>query len=462
LSTALSLIEAYRNFRQRPVPPEGHGLALFPFLLFVVIFLGSGILLTVQGHDKAFYQMPAAVAILPAIILSVLLGRVSVNKSLQQFLEGSGHLNIITMCFIYLLAGAYSEVMEAIGAVQSTVNFSLRFISGFMLLPGIFIVTSFISLAMGTSMGTIAAMAPIVLEIADATGIPFSLAMGALLGGAMFGDNLSMISDTTIAATQTQECSMKDKFQLNFSIALPAMVVTVLFLAIIGKPGQVADLGSYELIKVLPYGLVLALALLGMNVLVVLTIGILCAGIVGFMHMDSFTLLFFGQKIYAGFLKMVDILLLSLMIGGLGEMVKQQGGLAFLIHKISQIAKKVTRQDSSRIIGEFGIGSLVSVVDVCTANNTVAILISGDAAREIAKKDGVEPRRAASLLDIFSCVVQGLLPYGAQILLIGSLSELSPFAIVKNNHYCLVLGGLTILAILFKYPRDIFGFKGSS
>lgn len=458
----LPFFDSLKQYWRRPVPETGSGLALLPLLFFILLFLGAGLVLTFQGQEKAFYQISPAVVILPAILLSVLIGRSKVTESLSQFLQGAGHLNIITMCFIYLLAGAYSDVMQAIGGVESTVNFSLRFISGFMLLPGIFITTSFISLAMGTSMGTIAAMTPIVLSIADASGISFPLAMGALVGGAMFGDNLSMISDTTIAAVQTQKTTLKDKFQLNFSISFPAMVITVLVLAVIGTPGDVTDIGPYQLIKVLPYGVVLGLALLGMNVLVVLTLGLLCAGVIGIATVDGFTLFLYGQKIYTGFTKMMEILILTLMIGGLGEMVKQQGGLSFLIDKISRFSKIFAHKVNSRIVGEFGIGALVSMVDVCTANNTVAILISGDAAEEIAKKDGVEPRRAASLLDIFSCVIQGILPYSAQILLVGSLSEQSPFSIITNNHYCFILGGLTILAILVGYPRDIFGFKEKS
>lgn len=437
------------------------GKALLPLVLFVITFVGAGIALTMQGFDKPFYQISASVAILPAIVLSTLLSREKIQATIKHFLGGAGHVNILTMVFIYLLAGAYSEVVEGIGGVEATVNFGLQFISGSMLLPGIFVISSFISFAMGTSMGTLAAMTPIAIGIAQSTGLSFPLTMGALVGGAMFGDNLSLISDTTIAAVQTQGCEMRDKFRMNFSIAIPAFLITIFILVAIGSVGVVEVVGQYEIIKILPYALVLSLAILGLNVMAVLMIGILFAGLVGFLQIDGFTIPIFTQKIYTGFNKMSEIIILSLMIGGLGEMIKQQGGMRYLIKKITRLTTIFSKNDKSRILGEIEIGSLVSVIDVCTANNTVAILISGDTASEIAKKHEISPKRSASLLDIFSCIFQGLLPYSAQILLVGSLSGISPLDIISNNYYCFILGFVCLLSIIFGYPRDSYSFNES-
>ena len=406
--------------------------ALLPLLLFLLIFLGSGIYYTAIGTDFAFYQIKAPVAILPAIILAVLLARDTLNRTLEAFVAGVGDSNIITMALVFLLAGAFATVTEAIGGVSATVNMGLSFIPTSMVLPGLFLIGAFISTAMGTSMGTIGALAPVALGFAQATGLPIPLAMGAIIGGAMAGDNLSIISDTTIAATRTQGVSMRDKFKLNLVIALPV----------------VAD---YQLLLVLPYIAVLVLALSGLNVLAVLMAGIVLSGLTGLFIADEYSLASWGGDIYRGFEGMLEIMVLSMFIGGLSAIMKREGGLDWVRERIQRIAGAVGK--TSKRAGEAAIAALVSVTNLFVANNTVAIIISGSVARELAEDYAVDRRRSASLLDIFSCVIQGLIPYGAQILLAGSLASISPLALVGQVYYCWLLAAVAIAAIIFGFPR---------
>ncbi|MDK2800802.1 MAG: hypothetical protein PWQ70_2421 [Clostridiales bacterium] len=431
---------------------KSNAAALLPLLAFLVLFIGTGIYLTSTGTEFAFYQLPAPVAILPAIVLAIWIGKEEINQKIDTFLKGVGDSNIITMCIIYLLAGGFASVAKAIGGVESTVNLGLSIIPASLVLPGIFMISAFISTAMGTSMGTIAAIAPIAVEVANKTDISVAITVGAVVAGAMFGDNLSMISDTTIAATKTQGCSMKDKFKFNLLIALPAAILTIIILLIMSTNGTVSNIGGYNFLKVIPYLLILIMALIGINVFVVLTAGIVITGMVGFITTQGYTLLQFSKDIYGGFTGMQEILILSLLIGGLGELIKQQGGIEFLIRVIDKITSKFSKGGNRVKVGEFGISAVVSLADICTANNTVAIIISGGIAKEIAEKNGVDPRRSASLLDIFSCVFQGLIPYGAQVLLAGSIAKISPIAIIPHIYYPIILGITAIVAIITGFP----------
>ncbi|WP_031484286.1 Na+/H+ antiporter NhaC family protein [Maridesulfovibrio frigidus] len=428
---------------------EANGWALAPLALFLVIFIGTGFSLTMSETNMAFYQLSATVAILPAIAWAVWMGKGVLTDKINVFLRGAGDSGIITMCMIYLLAGGFASVAKAIGGVESTVNLGLSVVPASMVLPGLFIIAAFIATAMGTSMGTIAAIAPIAVGVATKTDIPSALLMGSVVGGAMFGDNLSMISDTTIAATRTQGCEMADKFKMNFLIAMPAAVLTIVILYIVGEGGQVLQEGSYSLIKVLPYFLILAMAVIGINVFIVLGSGIVLTGIVGLISVTDFGMLKFSQDIYSGFTGMQEILVLSLLIGGLGELIKYHGGITYIINFIG----KLTRGTKSTRAGEFSIGALSVFSDLCTANNTVAIILTGGMAKEIAKSHNVDPRRSASLLDIFSCIIQGLIPYGAQILLAGSISQLSPLEIVGNMYYCYILAFVAIISIIIGFPK---------
>ena len=357
------------------------------------------------------------------------------------------------MCLIYLLAGAFASVAKAAGGVDATVNFGLSIIPSQFVLPGLFIITAFVATAMGTSMGTIGAIAPIALGLSEASDLSLPLCIGAVVGGAMFGDNLSIISDTTIAATRSQGCAMRDKFRMNFLIALPAAVLTLLWLYIQGADATITQATDYEFMKVIPYIAVLVLAISGLNVLLVLFTGIILAGAVALLSVADYSIAQYSKDIYAGYTGMQEILILSLLIGGLGALMKAQGGLEFLAQQIQRFTNKRGDEPHTRA-GEAAISVAVALTNVCTANNTVAIIISGGLAKDIADRQQVDPRRSACLLDIFSCVVQGLLPYGAQVLLAGSIAGLSPLLIIGNIHYSWLLGLVAIGTIIFrKHPH---------
>ncbi|MET2951370.1 Na+/H+ antiporter NhaC family protein [Vibrio owensii] len=430
-------------------------VALLPLVLFLALFIGVGTYLSLQGVDFAFYQLPAPIAVLPAVILALILSKDKLNRSIEHFMRGVGHQDIIAMCMIYLLAGAFAAVAKASGGVDATVNLGLSAIPTSMILPGIFLISAFIATAMGTSMGTIAAVAPVALGIAQSAGMSLPLTAGVVLSGAMFGDNLSIISDTTIAATRSQGCEMKDKFKENIRIALPAALMALVIFAFNSTATQVPETGPIEWLKVLPYVTILILAVSGMNVFVVLTIGIVLAGGVSLSSIDDYGLTNFAQDIYSGFGNMQEIFLLSMLIGGLSELMRRQGGLAFLTNLVSGIIRTFGSSHSKEANGrasELGIAGLVSMVNTCTANNTVAIIVSGSVARQLAEENNVSPRRSASLLDIFSCVIQGVLPYGAQVLLLGSVFNLSPLEVVANSYYCFALAIAAIVAVFIKHP----------
>ncbi|MCP3944770.1 MAG: Na+/H+ antiporter NhaC family protein [Desulfobacteraceae bacterium] len=442
--------------------------ALAPLALFLSIFVGSGVYFQATGTDFAFYQIATPVAALPAILLAVLLSRKKLNQTVESFLSGAGHSTIMAMCMIYLLAGAFSCVTKDSGGVDSTVNFAMTMIPSAFLLPGLFLVGALISTAMGTSMGTIAALAPIALGIASKAGLDLPLVAGAVVGGAMFGDNLSIISDTTIAATRTQGCNMKDKFRVNFFIAGPAAFLTIMFLIFHGGSGVVNGDKPYQLFQVIPYAAILIMALTGLNVFVVLFTGLVLAGIVGFITVPGFTTLIYARTIYAGFTGMQEIFILSIFIGGLGALMKEQGGLAFLEQKVELFIQRFSSGKNKTLFAELGIGILVFLTNLCTANNTVAILLTGDVAKNIAANNGVEPRRSAGILDIFSCICQGLIPWGAQNLLAASIFAISPLTVIMNVHYCLLLFMCCLVSIVINnkkqtsrslFPADTYSLR---
>ena len=410
-------------------------LALTPLLLFLALFFGAGLYYTAQGEAMGFYQLRAPVAILPALALGVWLARRRGVPAQQTLLQGMGDGNVMLMCLIFLLAGAFATVSKAIGAVDAVVALGLGALPAGLILPGLFLVAAFVSLSIGTSMGTLAAVVPIALGVADAAGLDRVLVTSAVLGGAMFGDNLSIISDTTIAATRSQGAEMRDKFRENFRIALPAAIATIVLLATLGDaaPVEAPDAASPWL--VLPYVVVLGLALAGLDVVLVLGIGLVVSGVFGFVLAQEYDVVSFAGDIYLGFESMVEITLLSILIGGLAALIKATGGLAWL----AQVIAKFARGHTGRRSGELSIAALAAGSDALTANNTVAILVTGSLAKDIAQRHGISPRRAASVLDIFACVVQGVLPYGAQILLAASLAAVSPLALAGSVHYCWLL-----------------------
>ena len=401
-------------------------VGLIPFLIFVAIYLGTGVVLQMKGVGMAFYQLPAPVAVFVGIIAAFILFKGSIIEKFDTFLEGCGHQDIITMCIIYLLAGAFAGVSKAMGGVDATVNMGLTYIPAHYIAAGLFIIASFISTATGTSVGAIVSITPIAVGLAEKSGVPLPLILAAVMGGAMFGDNLSVISDTTIAATKTQGVEMRDKFRVNLYIAAPAAIITIILLLVFGKPDHVPHIEvlAYNFLKVLPYLVVLILAITGINVFVVLTSGIFLSGIIGLAHGD-FTLLSLTNEIYNGFLGMNEIFLLSLLTGGLATMSTKAGGIQWLIEQIQKI---IVGKKSAKI----GVGLLVAVTDMAVANNTVAIIINGSIAKKICQKYNVDLRESAAILDIFSCIFQGLIPYGAQMLILLGFTagKVSPLDII--------------------------------
>lgn len=421
---------------------KGSLLALLPLLVFVLLFIGNGI---ISGD---FSNMPLNVAIVIASIVALAMNRnETLMNKLDIFTKGAGHPNIILMVVIFILAGAFAETAKGMGAVDSTVNMGLSFIPSNLLMVGLFIVGCFISISMGTSMGTVAALAPIGMGIADQTGISMALAMGTVIGGAMFGDNLSMISDTTIAAVRTQKTKMNDKFKTNFFIILPGAIVTAIILWLVTMGNEIETLGEYpfNFIKVLPYILVLVAAIAGMNVVVVLLGGTAFAGVIGLID-GSYTTTGLIQTISQGIINMEDIAIVAVLIGGMIGIIQHNGGIDWLLNFIK--SKLKTKKGA-----EFGIAGLVSVTDIATANNTISIIMTGPLAKDIADEYKIDPRKSASLLDIFAGCWQGIVPYGGQMLVVSGLAAISPVSIIPFSFYPMALGVCGILAILFNFPK---------
>ena len=418
---------------------KGRAIALLPIGVFLIIFLGAGIVF------KDFYAMPAIVAFLIALFVAFLQNKeLSFNKKIEVIAKGVGEENIITMSLIFLCAGGFSGAATAAGGVDSTVNLGLSLIPAHFAVAGLFLIGCFISVSMGTSMGTIAALAPIAVGISEKTGFALSICIGAVVCGAMFGDNLSMISDTTIAAVKTQGCEMKDKFKANFFIVLPAAIITVLifWFATRNMNFHLEENLSYSLWEVLPYMVVLLGALIGINVFVVLISGIVISLIVG-VSMGHIALSEMFQVVGNGVTSMYDITVISIIVACIVSLVKEHGGIQFILNLIKS-------KINGRRGAEFGIALLALFVDACTANNTVAIVMTGPIAKEISEEFDVDPRRSASLLDMFTSVGQGIIPYGAQLLSAATLTGLTPLQIIPNLYYPLLMGVCGVLAIIFR------------
>lgn len=418
---------------------KGRAIALLPIGVFLLIFLGSGIL------TGDFYAMPAIVAFLIALLVAFLQNReLAFGEKLQVISNGLADENIITMCLVFLCAGGFSGAVSAIGGVESTVNLGLSVMPGNVAVVGLFVIGCFISVSMGTSMGTISALAPIAVGISEKTGYSVAICIGAVMCGAMFGDNLSMISDTTIAAVKTQGCEMKDKFKENFFIVLPAALLTIVLFFVITKNGQfvIDEKLPYDIVKVIPYVLVLIGALVGLNVFVVLVGGIVISLIIGIATGS----LMWDEMFAAvgnGVTGMYDITVISIIVACIVALVKEYGGITFILNVIR---KRIKTEKGA----EAGIAGLSLLVDACTANNTVAIVMAGPIAKEISDEFGVSPKRSASLLDIFSSVGQGLLPYGAQLLSAATLTAITPFDIIPYLYYPILMAVSALCFILFR------------
>lgn len=421
---------------------RGNVWALLPLLVFIIVYVGSALL------AKDFYAVSIIVPFLAATLVALVMNRkVKFDEKVEIFCKGAGNTDIILMILIFILAGAFAEVAKAMGAVDSTVNLGLSILPSNIMIAGIFVVACFISLSVGTSMGTIVALTPIAVGVAEKTGILTAIAVAAVVCGSMFGDNLSMISDTTIAATKTQGCEMKEKFKMNFKIVLPAAIITAFIFILITKDGTitVVETLDYSLIKIVPYIAVIIGALVGLNVIVVLVGGILIAGVIGFIG-GSFDLLVFFGAIANGISGMSELIIISILISGTIEIIKYNGGIDFIINKGLKGFK-------SKMGAELGIVVLVSLVDICTANNTVAIVTVGPIAKDISDEVGLEPKRVAGIMDMFACVFQGIIPYGAQLISAAGLAALSPFAIMKYLFYPYLMGVSAIIAIVWYHRK---------
>lgn len=428
-----------------------NGWALLPFIVFVAIYLGAGLTFQALGTEMAFYQFPAATAMFIAVIVAFAMTKGDFDDKFAVFARGAGNRNIVTMLMIFIMAGAFSTVMSQMGGLESTVNLGLSLIPAHVLAAGVFVISAFMGLATGTSMGTVGAVVPIAIAIADKTGLSAPLFLGACLSGAMFGDNLSVISDTTIAATQTQNCETRDKFRLNLRIALPAAVVCLVLYLLLGSAtgaGLQLEDYSFDPIKVIPYLLVLVLALAGMNVFLCLVIGIFLAGGIG-LWCGSISISGFAQAIWTGFTSMNEVFFLSLLCAGASELIAKNGGLVWLVEKL----RHIMRGPKS---AQLGIAALATLADCATANNTIAIITGGDVARDISHEFKIDPRRCASLLDIFSCVAQGCIPYGAQLLSAAALATsygvmLNTVDIIGYVWYCWILAVFALISIFVPF-----------
>jgi Na+/H+ antiporter NhaC len=421
---------------------RGNFFALTPLLVFLVVYLCTSLIL------NDFYKMPILVAFLfSALVGFILFPKFSFHDKIEEFSKGAGDSGIMLMILIFLLAGAFAELGKSIGAVQSTVNFALSYISPSLLIAGLFLTACFISLSLGTSVGTVVALAPIAVGINESVPGTLGLGLAAVVGGSMFGDNLSMISDTTIAATRTQGVEMIDKFKMNFWIALPPSIVTFLIYAFAGAlPHDAAFAGSgdYSLIKIFPYLFIIVTALFGVHVIWVLVLGILITLVIG-ISMGSIDFWQSLTAMNAGMTGMFELSLICITIGGIVGLIRLYGGIDFILFHVSRLIK------TSRG-GELGIASLTAFVNAAIANNTITILIVGPLAKTIADKNDIDPRRSASILDTISCFVQGFLPYGAQILaaLAATSFAISPFEILSHLYYPYLLGISTLIFIFFR------------
>ena len=429
--------------------PMNGWLALSPLFVFLCVYLVSSIF----AHD--FYKIPISAAFLAASIYAIAICRgKNMEERIATFSEGAGNKNVLLMIWIFVLAGAFAATAKEIGAIDATVNLALRILPGKLLYAGLFIASCFISMSIGTSVGTIVALVPVAAGIAEelatggASGIfasaPFIT--GIIVGGAFFGDNLSFISDTTIAATRTQECSMADKFKVNIRIVAPAaLVVAALYIFLGSSVTVMPEAGPIEWVKLIPYVLVIALAVSGMDVAAVLTIGLAVNAIIGLGGGDMGWTSFL-ESIGSGISGMGDLIIVTMLAGGMLELIKSNGGLDFIVNGL-------TRKINGKRGAELSIAALVSLANLCTANNTIAIITTGRIAKDITDRFGLDPRKTASILDTFSCLIQGLIPYGAQILMAAGLAGISTISIISHLYYPFIMGTFALCAIIFRLPR---------
>lgn len=417
-------------------------IALSPIIVFVLFYLVTSI---IAGD---FYKIPITVAFMVSSIYAIILFRDRpLMQRINSFSRGAATEQMMLMIWIFVLAGAFAHSAKSMGSIDATVNLALSFLPPSMIFAGMFLAACFISLSIGTSVGTIAALTPIAVGLAQETGTDLAMMTAIIVGGSLFGDNLSFISDTTIIATQTQGCRLSDKFRVNSFLVFPAAIVILVVYFILGKdthaPQQVE---AVQWVKVIPYLTVLITAICGMNVMAVLTLGIILCGIIGLCTGGFADIYAWFGAMGEGILSMGELIIVTMMAGGMLELVKQHGGIDFII-------RQLTRRVNSKRGAELSIGSLVSLVDLCTANNTVAILTVGDIAKQIGDRYGVDNKKCASILDTFSCFTQGLIPYGAQLLIAAGLAAINPVSMLPYLYYAYALGVAALLSIIFRYPK---------
>ena len=416
-------------------------IALSPLMVFILFYLVTSI---IAGD---FYKIPITVAFMVSSIYAIIIfnGKPLMAR-INTFSRGAATEQMMLMIWIFVLAGAFAYSAKQMGCIDATVNLTLSLLPPQMLLAGMFLAACFISLSIGTSVGTIAALVPIAAGVADETGLSIAMMTAVIVGGSFFGDNLSFISDTTIMATQTQNCRLSDKFRVNIFIVAPAALIILVVYLLMGQdtsaPQQIPPV---EWIKVMPYLVVLITAILGMNVMAVLTTGILLTGIIG-IFTGGFDLFGWFGAMGKGILSMGELIIVTLMAAGILELIRQQGGIDFIIQQL-------TRRVTSKRGAELSIAALVSLVDICTANNTVAILTVGGITKEVGDRFGVDNKKCASILDTFSCTIQGIIPYGAQMLIAAGLASINPIAILPYLYYPFTLGIVALLSILLRYPK---------
>ncbi len=416
-------------------------IALSPLVVFILFYLVTSI---IAGD---FYKIPITVAFMVSSIYAIISSSGSPLMSrINTYSRGAATEQMMLMIWIFVLAGAFAHSAKAMGSIDATVNLTLSLLPPQMILAGMFLAACFVSLSIGTSVGTIAALTPIAAGVAAETGTDVALMTAIIVGGSFFGDNLSFISDTTIIATQTQGCRLSDKFRVNAFIVFPAAIIILIVYLLMGTGMQAPrQIPPVEWVKVIPYLTVLVTAILGMNVMAVLTLGILLTGCIG-LFTSSFDIYGWFGSMGEGILSMGELIIVTMMAGGMLELIRQQGGIDFII-------RQLTRRVSGKRGAELSIAALVSMVDVCTANNTVAILTVGGIAKQIGDRYGVDNKKCASILDTFSCTIQGMIPYGAQILIAAGLASLNPISILPYLYYPFALGIAALLSILFRYPK---------
>lgn len=416
-------------------------IALSPLLVFITLYL----ITSIAAGD--FYQMPITVAFMVASIYAVAIsGGYTLQRRIAAYSSGAGSPNMMLMLWIFVLAGAFAQAAKTMGSIDATVNVTLSLLPSNMILAGLFLAACFISLSIGTSVGTIIALTPIAAGLANHTAASIPLMTAVVVGGSLFGDNLSFISDTTVVATSTQECKMKDKFHVNAFIVMPAAAVILLIYLLLGQNiSSPTDIAEIEFLKVTPYLIVLICAIFGMNVMAVLTLGLLLTGVIGIAD-GSYDFFGWTKAMGQGITNMGELIIITMMAGGLLEVIKQNGGIDFIIQALIRHVK-------DKRGAELAIGTLVALVDICTANNTVAIMTVGPIAKQVGNRYGVDNRKCASILDTFSCAMQGIIPYGAQLLMAAGLAAINPIDIMPWLFYPIAIGIAALLSILLRYPK---------